>query len=72
MIGFLTNPSSGLSLYYKLRVEWCDKAWLFDFVVDRENKNPALADTISCMFTELDLRARLKKLGFYLDLVLGR
>ncbi len=49
-----------------------DKAWLFDFVVDRANKNPALADTISCMFTDLDLRARLKKPGFYLDLVLGR
>ena len=49
-----------------------DKAWLFDFVVDRANKNPALADTISCMFTDLDLRARLKRPGFYLDLVLGR
>jgi geranylgeranyl reductase family protein len=49
-----------------------DKSWLFDFVVERANKNPALADTISCMFTDLDLRARLKKPGFYLDLVLGR
>ncbi len=49
-----------------------DKAWLFDFVVDRANKNPALAETISCMFTDLDLRARLKNPGFYLDLVLGR
>jgi menaquinone-9 beta-reductase len=48
------------------------KAWLFDLVVDRANRNPALADTISCMFTDLDLRARLKKPGFYLDLVLGR
>ncbi|HRH38629.1 MAG TPA: geranylgeranyl reductase family protein, partial [Flavobacteriales bacterium] len=33
-----------------------DKAWLFDFVVDRANKNPALADTISSMFNDLDLR----------------
>ncbi len=49
-----------------------DRAWLFDFVVDRANKNPALADTISCMFTDLDLRERLKKPGFYMDLVLGR
>ncbi len=49
-----------------------DKAWLFDFVVDRANKNPALADTISSMFTDLDLRERLKKPGFYMDLVLGR
>ncbi len=49
-----------------------NNAWLFDFVVDRANKNPALADTISSMFTDLDLRARLKKPGFYMDLVLGR
>jgi flavin-dependent dehydrogenase len=48
------------------------KAWLFDFVVDRANKNPALADTISSMFTDMDLRARLKRPGFYLDLALGR
>lgn len=49
-----------------------DKAWLFDFVVDRATKNPALADTISSMFTDMDLRERLKKPGFYLDLLLGR
>ncbi len=49
-----------------------DKPWLFDFVVDRANRNPALADTISSMFTDLDLRERLKRPGFYMDLVLGR
>jgi len=49
-----------------------NRAWLFDFVVDRANRNPALADTISSMFTDLDLRARLKKPGFYMDLLLGR
>ncbi len=49
-----------------------DKAWLFDFVVERANRSPALADTISSMFTDLDLRARLKKPGFYMDLLLGR
>ncbi len=49
-----------------------DKPWLFDFVVDRATNNPALADTISSMFTDLDLRARLKKPGFYMDLLLGR
>ena len=48
------------------------KPWLFDFVVDRATRNPALADTISSMFTDMDLRARLKKPGFYMDLVLGR
>ena len=49
-----------------------NQAWLFDFVVDRANKNPALADTISSMFTDMDLRERLKKPGFYLDLAMGR
>lgn len=49
-----------------------DRAWLFDFVVDRANKNPALADMISSMFTDLDLRERLKRPGFYMDLLLGR
>src|SRR5690606_20720540 len=58
-----------LSISTRLQ-QLADKAWLFDFVVDRANSNPALADTISCMFTDLDLRARLKKPGFYLDLVL--
>ncbi|HQW04884.1 MAG: geranylgeranyl reductase family protein [Flavobacteriales bacterium] len=52
--------------------QMANQAWLFDFVVDRANKNPALADTISSMFTDLDLRERLKKPGFYMDLLLGR
>lgn len=49
-----------------------DRAWLFDFVVDRANGNPALADTISSMFNDLDMRERLKRPGFYMDLLLGR
>lgn len=49
-----------------------DRPWLFDFVVDRANRNPALADTISSMFNDLDLRERLKQPGFYMDLLLGR
>ena len=34
------------------------KPWLFNFVVNRASRNPALADTISCMFNDLDLRVR--------------
>ncbi|MEZ4789662.1 MAG: geranylgeranyl reductase family protein [Flavobacteriales bacterium] len=49
-----------------------NQAWLFDLVVDRANRNPALADTISSMFTDMELRERLKKPGFYMDLLLGR
>ena len=60
------------SLYEQRLQQLADRAWLFDFVVDRANKNPALADTISCMFTDIDLRERLKKPGFYMELVLGR
>ncbi len=52
--------------------QMADKPWLFNFVVDRANKNPALADTISSMFTNMDLREKLKKPGFYMDLMLGR
>lgn len=48
------------------------QAWLFDFVVERAKRNPALADTISSMFTDLDLRAALRRPGFYMDLLLGR
>jgi len=49
-----------------------NKPWLFDLVVDRANSNPALADTISSMFTDMNMRERLKKPGFYMDLMLGR
>ena len=34
--------------------------------------NPALADAISSMFNNLDMREQLKKPGFYLKLLLGR
>jgi hypothetical protein len=57
--------------YLAVEAPFCSSV-LFDFVVDRATKNPALADTISSMFTDLDLRARLKKPGFYMDLLLGR
>ena len=48
-------------------------AWprLFNFVVGKAANNPALADTISSMFNNLDLREQLKKPGFYLRLLLG-
>jgi menaquinone-9 beta-reductase len=49
-----------------------DRPWLFNFVVGRAVRNPAIADTISSMFNDLDLRERLKKPGFYFDLLLGR
>lgn len=46
--------------------------WLFDLVVDRATRNPVLADTISSMFNDLDLRARLRSPAFYARLLFGR
>ena len=45
--------------------------WLFNFVVGRALKNPALADTIGSMFTDLDMRERLRRPGYYIRLLLG-
>ncbi|MBS1570698.1 MAG: NAD(P)/FAD-dependent oxidoreductase [Bacteroidetes bacterium] len=45
---------------------------LFNFVVGKAARNPVLADTISSMFNNLDVREQLKKPRFYLKLLLGR
>ncbi|MFZ1687915.1 MAG: NAD(P)/FAD-dependent oxidoreductase [Flavobacteriales bacterium] len=49
-----------------------NRPWLFNFVVNKAVNNPALAETISSMFNDLDMRERLKSPRFYLDLLLGR
>lgn len=46
--------------------------WLFDRVVNKAVKNPALADMISSMFTDLDLRDRLRDPRFHVSLLFGR
>lgn len=46
--------------------------WLFNFVANRAANNPTLAETISNMFLDLDLRQRLRQPSFYLKLLLGR
>jgi flavin-dependent dehydrogenase len=43
--------------------------WLFNFVVNKANKNKALRETISCMFEDLDLRAKLRNPLFYIKLL---
>lgn len=45
--------------------------WLFNLVVDRAAKNPALAETISSMFNDLDMRERLRSPAFYVRLLFG-
>ena len=42
---------------------------LFNFVVQKANSNKMLGETISCMFEDLDMRARLKNPLFYLKLL---
>ncbi len=44
---------------------------LFNFVVGKAAGNPVLADTISSMFNDLDMREQLRKPGFYIKLLFG-
>ncbi|WP_161889023.1 NAD(P)/FAD-dependent oxidoreductase [Pontibacter russatus] len=46
-----------------------DYPWLFNQVAAKASRNKALAETISCMFNDLDLRQRLKQPSFYLKLL---
>lgn len=45
--------------------------WLFNFVVNKAHKNKALRETISCMFEDLDLRAKLRNPLFYIKLLIN-
>ncbi|MBT2556757.1 geranylgeranyl reductase family protein [Hymenobacter sp. ISL-91] len=46
--------------------------WLFNFIANRAANNPTLAETISNMFLDLDLRERLRQPSFYFKLLLGK
>ena len=43
--------------------------WLFNFVVNKARKNKTLSETISCMFEDMELRAKLKNPKFYFNLL---
>ncbi|AIZ63435.1 geranylgeranyl reductase [Hymenobacter sp. DG25B] len=45
---------------------------LFNFVANRAANNPTLAETLSSMFMDIDLRERLRQPGFYMKLLFGR
>jgi menaquinone-9 beta-reductase len=49
----------------------CKFPWLFNFVVNKAHKNKALRETISCMFEDLDLRAKLRNPLFYVKLLMN-
>jgi len=42
---------------------------IFNFVVNKANSNKMLRETISCMFEDLDMRARLKSPSFYFKML---
>ena len=50
----------------------CSFPWLFDFVISKANKSPTLRATISGMFTDIDLRASLRKPSFYLKMLFNK
>ncbi len=43
--------------------------WLFNFVVNKANRNKTLRETISIMFEDIELRAKLKQPSFYFKLL---
>ncbi|MCW3122726.1 MAG: geranylgeranyl reductase [Flavipsychrobacter sp.] len=50
----------------------CKYPWLFNFVVNKAYKSKSLRDTISCMFTDMDLREQLSKPSFYLKILFNK
>ena len=50
----------------------CKYPWLFNFVVNKAYKSQSLRDTISCMFTDMDLREQLSKPSFYFKILFNK
>jgi geranylgeranyl reductase family protein len=50
----------------------CKYPWLFNFVVNKAYKSASLRNTISCMFTDMDLREQLSKPSFYLKILMNK
>lgn len=50
----------------------CNYPWLFNFVVNKAAKSPELRNTISGMFSDLDLRDKLRKPSFYFNILFNR
>ncbi len=47
----------------------CKYPWLFNFVVNKAEKSKTLRDTISCMFIDVELRAKFRDPLFYFKLL---
>ena len=46
--------------------------WLMNLVINKANKSPSLQKTISSMFTDMDVRALLKKPSFYWNILVNK
>ncbi|MBC7382950.1 MAG: NAD(P)/FAD-dependent oxidoreductase [Bacteroidia bacterium] len=67
-LAFFSRQWDELKLSHTMQ-KLCKYPWLFNFVVNKANKNKTLRDTISCMFEDLDMRAKLRSPKFYLQLL---
>ena len=47
----------------------CKFPWLFNFVINKAEKNRTFRETISCMFDDIDLRAKFKQPSFYFKML---
>lgn len=65
---FYTRQWDELKLSHTLQ-KLCKYPWLFNFMVNKANKNATLRETLSCMFEDLDMRSRLRDPRFYLKLL---
>lgn len=50
----------------------CRYPWLFNLVVNKACKSASLRHTISSMFSDIDIRSRLSRPSFYLDILMNR
>lgn len=50
----------------------CRYPWLFNFMIRKARRSPELKAAITGMFTDLDLRDKLRQPGFYLRILLNR
>jgi geranylgeranyl reductase family protein len=67
---FYTRQWDELKLSHTMQ-KLCKYPWLFNLVVNKAHKNKTLRETISCMFEDLDLRAKLRNPLFYFKLLLN-
>jgi hypothetical protein len=63
--------SSEINLSHKMQ-KLARYETLFNFVVNKAIKNQTLRETITCMFEDLDIRAKLKQPSFYFKLLFNK